>query len=148
MNDEIDTLARTAWAEARGEGARGMLAVCAVAANRVAAAKRYRAKWGTPHILYGDGTFKNACRRRFQFSCWNPNDKNLPALQAVTDADPQFRLALAIAREAIEDVLADPTGGATHYLTRAAFERAPAGHWCKAKPPLCTIGDHIFFRNP
>lgn len=148
MSAEIDTTARTVWAEARGEGEAGMIAVAAVIANRVAAAKRYKAKWGTPHILYGDGTFANACKRRFQFSCWNPNDKNLPQLEAVTDEDHQFKIALAIARDAVEDVLKDLTDGATHYLTKAVFDRAPDSHWCKRKPPLCVIGNHLFFRNP
>lgn len=148
MSEDIDTLARTAWAEARGEGEDGMIAVVSTIANRVADAKRYKAKWKTPHVLYGDGTFKSACLRRSQFSCWNEGDPNLPKIKAVTSEDPQFRLAMAIARDAVEDNLADPTGGATHYLTKAAFDKAPAGHWCKRKPPLCSIGSHIFFRNP
>ena len=148
MSDDLDTLARTLWAEARGEGQSGMTAVAAVIANRVTAAARYRAKWRTPHVLYGDGTFKSACKRAFQFSCWNANDPNLPKLEAVTNEDPAFRAAMAISQEAIDGTLVDPTGGATHYLTKLAFDRAPAGHWCKRKPPLCTVGNHIFFKDP
>ena len=41
QNQEIDTMARTIWGEARGEGTAGMVAVGNVILNRVAAGSWY-----------------------------------------------------------------------------------------------------------
>jgi N-acetylmuramoyl-L-alanine amidase len=148
LTEDIDALARTCWAEARGEGPVGMAAVACVIARRAEIGGRYKAKWGTPHPLYGDGSLTSACKKKWQFSCWNPGDPNLPKLLAVTTDDPVFAQAVEIATDAAAGDLRDITSGATHYVARWFYDSAPADHWCKKKPPICEIGSHLFFRNP
>lgn len=134
---DVDTLARTIWAEARGEGVAGMEAVAAVVMNRVNAdlGNDCRPDW------WGEGV-EAVCRKPWQFSCWNANDPNLAKLVRVraTD-DPWFAHAIEIARRAIRGELPDPTNGATHYHTRAAKPK-----WAQGRAPSAVIGGHLFYR--
>lgn len=154
IGDDQDILARTCWAEARGDDIAstpehdGMEAVAAVIMTRASKAARYKKKWGNAHPIYGDGTVKSACLRPKQFSCWNIGDPNLAKINALTEEDEAFRTAKAIARRAIAGELVDPTGGATHYVTRAFYDKAPAGHWCKQTRIIATIVNHVFFKEP
>lgn len=134
---EIVTLARTMWGEARSDGARGMGAVAHVVLNR-----RVKQKyWGK--------TIDEVCRKRFQFSCWNDNDPNLPLLQRVTEADSLFSQALKLAQElaSLDESLRaarDPTLGATHYYAR---QLRPPPRWARGKTPCAQLGNHLFFRD-
>jgi len=139
---EIDTLARTIWAEARGDGLVGMEASAAVIANRVRRARTWIGRRAKPHPLFGDGTFADACTRPRQFSCWNADDPNLPKLRAVTRDDPIFAQAIEIAERAVGGELADPTGGATHYHTISIQPE-----WAKGREPCKRIGHHVFYNN-
>jgi N-acetylmuramoyl-L-alanine amidase len=139
---DLDTMARTLWAEARGEGREGMEAVAAVIMNRYA-----KPCWWSRQKGDGipDDTIQAVCRDPWQFSCWNRNDPNLPKLLAVDIRDPAFRLALDVAAEAMSGQLQDPTGGAHHYkVTKLAWpkdwgpERAEADYVC---------GAHSFYRG-
>ncbi|MEO0391682.1 MAG: cell wall hydrolase [Pseudomonadota bacterium] len=140
ISQAVDTLARTLWGEARGEGRHGMEAVAAVIMNRVAIADRRGGRyWWGAHVVA-------VCRRPWQFSCWNANDPNRRQLEAVTEQDPVFATALTVARHAINGLLTDPTApagefGATHYHARGITP-----HWAIGKRPVATIGRHIFFR--
>jgi len=144
----LDVLARTLWGEARGEGETGQKAVAAVICTRVMRGARYQAKWGTPHPLFGDGTFKQACLRPRQFSCWNAGDPNLPKMKALNLTDPALAGLLRIAEDAVDGRIIDPTGGATHYLTKAAYDKVAADHWCRTKPSIWQHGNHLFFKDP
>lgn len=139
---DIDTLARTMWAEARGEGEAGMVAVGCAIRNRVTIDLGNDGKpdW------WGEG-YEGVCKKPWQFSCWNANDPNLPKLLAVDVTDPIFAKARALAERIIRGDFPDPTGGATHYLTRAAFDKSPPGHWCRCKLPCAIIGQHMFFKG-
>jgi len=137
MND-LDTMARTIWAEARGEGVAGMEAVAAVIINRV---KADLGNDGKPD-WWGEGV-AGVCRKPWQFSCWNAHDPNRDKLLTVTDRDPWFRHALEIARRAIAGELPDPTGGATHYLVDRL---ADVTEWAKGRAPVAKIGGHWFYR--
>lgn len=128
--DPADTLARTVWAEARGEGVAGMEAVSAVIINRA----RFPRWWGRD--------VESVCRAPWQFSCWNSDDPNLPKLRAVTTADPQFRQAAAIAARALAGTLPDPTGGADSYFD----PRAASPAWANGRRPVAVIGNHRFYR--
>ena len=135
-DDSLDTLARTLWGEARGEGAAGMAAVAAVIRNRidVSAAHDGRYWWGNDWM--------SVCRARAQFSCWNPGDPNRPKLLAVDDSDPAFRLARQVAADAIAGRIEDPTFGATSYkVASLAWPYA----WGRFRQPLVTIGNHAFY---
>lgn len=131
----VDVLARTLWGEARGEGVQGMEAVAGVILNRVAVAQARGGKfwWG--------GDLIQVCQKPYQFSCWNRSDPNFRKLQDVDATDLYFATAQRIARRAVEGVLSDQTGGATHY-----HERSITPNWAKGVVPCATIGRHIFYR--
>jgi spore germination cell wall hydrolase CwlJ-like protein len=127
-NNDIDTLARTCWGEARGEGLIGMEAVANVVLNRVAARR-----W--PNTIAG------VCLQPRQFSAWNRTDPNRARMLRVTISDQQFKQALDIADRAADGRLADRTNGADHFHTNAV---RPS--WSRNARPVATIGRHIFFR--
>ena len=133
---EVDTLARTVWGEARGEGEAGMIAVAAVIRNRIDLSTRLGGRhwWGR--------TWIGVCRARGQFSAWNPGDPNRAKLLAVKDSDPDFRLAKRIAADAIAGRIDDPTFGATAY--RVADQPWPYS-WGHFRLPLVEIGRHAFY---
>ncbi len=126
--DEIDTVARTIWGEARGEGIEGMEAVAAVIQNRVRARSWYGA------------TFEDVCKKPLQFSCWNTSDPNYNKILAVNDNDEMFRYALKIAEATIDDELVDITGGATHYHAKSIYPS-----WASSLTQTAQIGNHIFY---
>ncbi|MBL8275567.1 MAG: cell wall hydrolase [Pelomonas sp.] len=130
-NEEvIDTLARTLWAEARGEGEKGMEAVACVVLNRAAAPR-----WWGRNIV-------EVCRKPAQFSCWNEGTSSLGALRRVTTADPDFVRALAISRRAVAGDLADFTNGALYYHTIEVLPK-----WVNGCPPCFNLGRHIFYND-
>ncbi|HTJ64761.1 MAG TPA: cell wall hydrolase [Alphaproteobacteria bacterium] len=134
--DALDTLARTLWGEARGEGREGMEAVAAVIANRIdiSLAHGGRYWWGRDWI--------SVCRAKAQFSCWNPGDPNRAKLLAVDDSDPSFRLAKEVAADAMADRIADPTFRATSYKVASLPWPYAWGHF---RLPLIEIGRHAFY---
>ncbi len=126
----VDTLARTMWGEARGEGVAGMSAVANVVLNRLDMPERFGA------------TVEAVCRAPWQFSCWNRNDPNLAKLVAVTAADARFASALRLARRALAGALDDATFGSTHYHARGILPR-----WAHASAPAAEIGHHLFYND-
>ena len=130
-NKEIDTMARTAWGEARGEGAQGMQAVLNVIMNRV----KKGGWWGA--------TPAEVCKKKSQFSCWNSNDPNYPKLLAVDSSDSNFRTALILAEAAYNGTLPDITGGATNYLALGSLSSVPS--WAKGMTQTAQIGNHTFY---
>jgi spore germination cell wall hydrolase CwlJ-like protein len=134
--EHIDTLARTVWAEARGEGYSGMQAVANVVMNRVAFAQARGGYW------WGDDVTE-VCLKPWQFSCWNPGDPNREKLERVTAvSSPEFATAVSLAEYAVDGVLEDITGGATHYHTNAvnpSWRTAPGSY------QTASLGNHIFY---
>ena len=135
LDPATDTLARTLYGEARGERVRGKEAVAAVIINRARLAGKRGGHW------WGD-TIETVCRRPWQFSCWNPSDPNRAKLEAVNPHNRVFASCLRIARRAIGDALADPTGGATHYHAKGC--RPP---WARGHTPSAEIGNHLFYND-
>lgn len=131
---EVDTLARTLWGEARGEGAKGMRAVAHVIRNRVALARAKGGSWWGRDII-------SVCRKPYQFSCWNGDDVNRDRLMKAGENDPVFRLACAVAVRAVRSLdVFDITYGATHYHR---YDIAPK--WAKGRVPTVRIGAHVFY---
>lgn len=128
--DPVDTLARTLYGEARGQGLDGMAAVANVIVNRA----NNPGWWGA--------SIASVCTHPWQFSCWNEGDPNRARLLRVTDADPQFRDCLLIARAAVAGELRDRTSGANHYHATSI----PVPKWARGRKPTVTIGDHCFYR--
>ena len=126
-----ETLARTLWGEARGEGQDGMHAVANVVMNRVASP----CWWGDDVI--------SVCTKPWQFSCWNANDPNRAKMLAVKDSDRQYNLAWTLAAYAVSNGLEDLTNGATSYYA-ASMKKPPK--WASDMLHCATIGNHIFLK--
>jgi hypothetical protein len=101
----VDTLARTLWGEARGEGESGLVAVAAVVANRVH--EQRTDQWGS--------TVEDVCLKSNQFDCWNPGAYR-NEVEAVGPQDPSFQLCLTISRNTLAGQITDPTNGANSYF--------------------------------
>jgi len=147
--DDLETLARTIYGEARGELYPGKIAVGCVVVNRSRIAARFFAEKGRPHPLFGSGTLAEACQAPWQFSCWNgltdetksAADPNLPKLLSVPLTDPLMAICVKAARAASDGP--DITKSATHYYASGT----PMPHWAVGKTPALTIGHHLFFNN-
>jgi N-acetylmuramoyl-L-alanine amidase len=129
-DDPADIMARTLYGEARGEGREGIEAVAAVIMNRV----RNPRWWGIDVV--------SVCQKPWQFSCWNDGDPNRAKLLAVTAADPQFQECQAIAHDALNGVLVDPTSNADSYFD--TIIQPPS--WAIGRLPVYLIGDLRFYR--
>jgi len=125
-----DIPARTAWAEARGEGASGMHAVLNVIANRA----KQPGWWGRDA--------NSVCLSPWQFSCWNENDPNRELAAAVTTKDQQFVTALMLNALRMRGALVDISNGANSYYAAGTPEPA----WAKGRYSCAKIGRHLFFR--
>ncbi|MBB2189226.1 cell wall hydrolase [Gluconacetobacter azotocaptans] len=85
----------------------------------------------------------SCCLKPWQFSCWLRTDPNRTKLLAVTDSDPQFRQALALAECLSAGDLEDLTCGSDHYFADGI---EPLPIWADGRRPRCTIGRHVFYR--
>lgn len=127
---EVDTLARTIWGEARGEGSIGMQAVAAVVYNRLAVSRNKEKFWWGNSII-------EICQKPYQFSCWNRDDPNYRKVLNIDVRDRLFAKACDMARI----IMDDPTNGATHYHAAGIYP-----FWARQQQPTKTIGHHIFYR--
>jgi len=129
---ELEILARTIEAEARGEAYKGKIAVGATIANRAASGS------------YGKG-IRGVILRRGQFSPWNSwtgyakgeQGKDMMKLKASEDS---YKAANAILTGNYED----PTDGATHYVNEKVSKPAWLGAMKGRKRGTVTIGNHLF----
>lgn len=132
LSSPVDVLARTLFGEASGEGRAGMAAVASV----ILARARNGRWWG--HDI------SSVCLTPWQFSCWQwPPAGNRAKLLAITAADPYFRLALAVATQAVAGDLVDATNGADSYANLSLCTPV----WIRGLTPCAVIGRHTFFRT-
>lgn len=131
MNDIIDTVARNAWGEARGCGELGMQAVINVIVNRA----DNPSWWGNSLV--------SVCLKPYQFSCRNQGDPNRAKLLAVTTADPDFKIALALATKAVAGTLEDLTHGADSYY---ALSMTSPPTWAATGLRTYTDQWHAFYK--
>lgn len=138
--DELGTLARTLYGEARSLGRAGMEDVSSVVMNRHDLARQGLVTWWGRDVT-------QICLRSAngwaQFSCWNPTDLNRAKLFSVTETDLHFALALEIARAALDGEIDDRTNSADHYCTPAVADRTS---WAKGRQPVYRTDGHWFFR--
>ena len=128
---EREVVAATLWGEARNQDEQGMRAVACVIANR--ARTRYRRC----------ASAREVCLDRWQFSCWNAGDPNLPKMLAVArQPDRAFGRALALADALLAGALTDITRGARHYHTSRV---TPS--WARGRSPCAVWGDHLFYND-
>lgn len=128
--DDVLTLARTLWGEARGEDDEGMKAVCCTIINRFNSKKWYSGK-----------TIAETCTKPWQYSCWNKNDPNLPKMLNLTYI--QLKREMDIIKDVTSGVYNDITFGATHYYN----PKVCSPEWAKGKVPCYTHGNHLFFKD-
>lgn len=131
MSDPIDTMARTIYGEARGEGNDGMEAVASVIMNRV------------DHPGWWGDTIENVCLTPYQFSCWNQGDPNRDIITAVNMTNPIFTQCMNIAHRAVIGKVDDKTGGANSYYDR---RMSVPPKWSNGLEPTASIGHHLFFK--
>ena len=135
IQNEIDTMARTIWGEARGEGLNGMTAVGLVILNRVKKAKKLGGFWWGNDI-------ESVCKKAYQFSCWNQNDPNYKKLLSIDTTDESFATAKRISARLIRiEKQNDITNGANHYHTANISPK-----WSIGEIPVAVIGNHVFYR--
>lgn len=132
---DLEILARTIEAEARGEPYKGKVAVGATIANRVASGS-YGGKEGIKGVIL----------RKGQFSPWNSytgfaggeQGKDMLNLKASQDS---YKAANAI----LTGNYTDPTNGATHYVNESIAEGQSWIDTMKAREKgTVTIGNHLF----
>ncbi|MBK8184864.1 MAG: cell wall hydrolase [Candidatus Competibacteraceae bacterium] len=127
---DIDTMALTVWAEARGELRMGQRAVAWVIRNRYE-----NPGWWSRNRNDGiqDDTIAAVCRDPWQFSCWNKSD---PQSKILHDPDTLKRNNVKTIRTLCESVLErgladDVSKGADHYCTVKVI---PKTKWAKGTP--------------
>jgi N-acetylmuramoyl-L-alanine amidase len=122
-------LARLLYGEARGESIEGKVAVANVVLNRLRSKR-----WGD--------TVHSVILQPKQFSCFNPNDGNLPKLLMVNVGAPVFVECLTVARSSLLGLYVDNTQGADHYHTKGSD---PA--WDDKMRRTAEIAGHVFYKS-
>lgn len=136
-NQDIDTLARTIYGEARGEYKNPKIGLKALTAVGYVVLNRYlEKKW------YGS-TIEDVCLKPYQFSCWNKSDPNLSIITSVQKGDVIFDVCSHVAESVLFFDLADPTFGANHYFA-TSMKTPPA--WALGRLALTQIGHHKFYK--
>lgn len=136
-SEDLDILARTVFGEARGEPWLGRVAVAYVVLNRV----RRPSWWSRWVDGFTSDTVAAVCRKKAQFSCWNPGDPNRRAIEQATVEDPVFLECLTAASVALAGLVPDPTDGADHYHTLTV-----SPPWSRGVTPVARIGQHLFYK--
>lgn len=132
----IDILARTDWAEARGELFIGRRAVAEVIANRVNKPKRF------------PETVEEVCLQPWQFSCWNQPGATV-TMDNPTTADHSFCAMLEIAEMCIDGKMLSvlPEGTDHYYAPKGMVPPGSVPSWAEGQTPCATIGGHVFFNT-
>lgn len=130
-SNDIDTLGRTIYGEARGETDVEKDGVASVVMNRF-------------HNGMFGSTVASVCRMQNQFSCWNKNDPNYRIITTAQPSNPNFAHCLQIAREAISGQIPDNTFGATYYHD-TSIPKPSHGVW-PSLVETTQIGRLIFYR--
>jgi hypothetical protein len=141
---DYDIAVRTMLGEAANQGRDGLAAVAHVLQNRAR-----DSRWG--------GSIADVALAPKQFSTWNEGAGGNSIPRSVSPNDPQYQLALEIAREVAEGRIPDMTMGATHYYSPAGMRQLVSdGHQSNEIPrwlqeetnrrggETTTIGGHIF----
>lgn len=127
----ITWLAVSTWMEARGEPYLGKLAVVYTQLTRVK-----DKRW--------PDSIEDVIWQPYQFSWTNPGDPNRMKLDDVDWNDPEFQECHKAASSAFYGLEPDPTGGANHYINRAALSRVP--NWYDSSKVTIVIARHEFLK--
>lgn len=132
-------VALTLYGEARGEGLAGKIAVASVIRNRL-----LTGHWGKQYA--------SVVLAPKQFSCWNIDDPNLPALRQLgtgialgeTVDDPALRECLWVADGVVRNMFRSTVQDATHYYA-ASLSHPPT--WASSGTLVEQIDNHRFYRG-
>ena len=126
-SSDLDAMARAIYTEAASEGPTGQAAVAHVILNRV------KEHFG------GAKTISDVVNAPGQFEGMTTSRRN------ISTSDPRYQRALAIAQAVMSGKVADPTGGADHYLNPdlQASEHRNQPAW--APGGGLRIGRHVFY---
>lgn len=136
-NEDLEILAKTIFGEARGEykkingGLASLIAIGNVILNRFK--------------KEGNKTVKEICLKKYQFSCWNENEKNHPDnLNYFGDDLKIYKICEVVAHGIFNKDWPDLTNGSCHYYSES-ISKTP--YWAINKRPVFQIGSHLFFNN-
>ncbi len=136
LTQEQRIIAMTILGEARGEGEAGMYAVGCIIAQRSIA-------WGK--------TPTQVCLKKWQFSCWNPNDPNKTKLPSLLNT-PQGAYAKRLAVN-LKQLQRSYINNADHYCTLSSNPfwsyKTVTKNGKKIKTPIKpikVIGNHKFYK--
>ncbi len=140
--EDLEIMALTVWAEARGESVKGQRAVAWVIRNRFE-----NPGWWSRNTGDGipDDTITAVCKDPYQFSCWNPSDPNRARLDnPKTKERTDYQAILALCDDVLRaDPASDPSRGADHYCTSSVVRHTK---WARGRTPVIVIGAHHFYR--
>lgn len=131
---DIDTLARTLWGEARGEGRLGQRAVAHTIMNRAG-----DSRW--------PDSITKVCFQPYQFSCWNTSGDQSQRRKMLQMSFAQLRDSgcfLVAAEVALFGDQFDVTYGANHYLTTELLYGPNPPGWALPRDITAVIGHHTF----
>lgn len=137
IEQDLDTLARTIYGEARGEyeqsegGLAALIAVGNVVVNRF-----------KQQTWFGK-TIREVCLKPWQFSCWNAVDPNHIIIKPRIIDHPIFYICQEIAHGVACGNWPDLTKGSDHYHS---VRMAIPPSWARQKTPLIRVGHHVFYR--
>jgi N-acetylmuramoyl-L-alanine amidase len=144
---DLDTMARTLWAEARGEPLAGQVAVASVILNRAL-------RPAFAHDLAGAaGAVARVCKAPWQFSCWNHDDPNRPLIAPDPYNEREMANALkwgdygsqrSLAAGVLEARTPDNTNGADMYYAPQGMDGV-VPDWAAKCKQTAVIGHQIFF---
>lgn len=136
--EDIDTLARTIYGEARGEylkpegGLASLIAVANVVMNRVYSRKKF------------GSTIHEVCTKPYQFSCWNPNDPNHHLISTLKAGQNEVtRLCWKVAESVANGSWPDLSKGSDHYFS-STMSKIPT--WALGQKLRIKIGAHLFYK--
>ena len=140
-DDDLVAMLRTVWGEARGETKEGQEGVAWVIRNRYEAALAYAAANNGKKMWWG-WTIETICQAPWQFSCWNASDPNRHLLGEVSPSLPAYQALTDICRAVLDDLVPDPTKGATYYKTTTLpWPKA----WGPEKEPTAVLDHQSFY---
>lgn len=138
------------YGEARNQSDIAMCGPLCVALNRAYGPRSYS-------IAYEDdpNRLRSVILWPWAFSCFNANDPNRDKLLKAWQDDPRaWGACTAVADLVLVGACGDPTGGATHYCTKALWG-GPGTQWYQEQEitsgrtvKITELGDHVFARAP
>jgi spore germination cell wall hydrolase CwlJ-like protein len=127
---DLDTLAKTIYGEARGEFYKSGASLIAIANVVVNRKKKNFAE-----------SIHDVCVAPYQFSCWNKNDPNYVKITNKIDGDRViFDKCREVAKNVLSEKWPDLTDGCDHY-----HERSIKPRWAAYIQPKRIFGAHYFY---